>query len=115
LKPNLENLASSPEEFLIRRFDGRKVLGHRVNFAAEMLGKYKSPYWDMHRADLQLAMFERAKSLGIRFEFGTQVTDVNLAIPQLTTEKGDKITGDLVIAADGEPLQTLSNAFSNMQ
>uniref|UniRef100_A0A0D2XBW0 FAD-binding domain-containing protein n=1 Tax=Fusarium oxysporum (strain Fo5176) TaxID=660025 RepID=A0A0D2XBW0_FUSOF len=101
LKPSLEHLASSPEEFLIRRFDGRKVLGHRQNFAAEMLSKYKSPYWDMHRADLQLAMFERAKSLGIRFEFGTTVTDVDLAIPQLTTDKGDKITGDLVIAADG--------------
>ncbi|RKL07413.1 hypothetical protein BFJ68_g9916 [Fusarium oxysporum] len=100
LKPSLEHLASSPEEFLIRRFDGHKILGHRQNFAAEMLSKYKSPYWDMHRADLQLAMFERAKSLGIRFEFGTTVTDVDLAIPQLTTDKGDKITGDLVIAAD---------------
>ena len=113
MKPSLEHSASSPEEFLIRRFDGRKVLGHRQNFTAEMLSKYKSPYWDMHRADLQLAMFERAKSLGIRFEFGTTVTDVDLAIPQLTTDKGDKITGDLVIAADGEPPQTLRNALSN--
>ena len=106
MKTSLEPLASSPEEFLVRRFDGRKILGHRQNFAAEMLNKYKSPYWDMHRADLQLAMFERAKSLGIRFEFGTMVTDVDPAIPQLTTDKGDKITGDLVIAADGEPLPT---------
>ncbi|KAF5688945.1 salicylate hydroxylase [Fusarium denticulatum] len=101
LKPSLEYLASSPEEFIIRRFDGRKVLGHRHNFAAEMLSKYKSPYWDMHRADLQLAMFEQAKSLGIRFEFGTTVTDVDIAIPRLTTDKGETITGDLVIAADG--------------
>ncbi|KAM6506710.1 hypothetical protein FSOLCH5_013685 [Fusarium solani] len=101
LKPSLEKLASSPEEFLIRRFDGRKSLGERKGFAAEMLDKYQSPYWDMHRADLQLAMFERAKSLGIRFQFGTPVKDVDLSIPQLITDKGDKITGDLVIAADG--------------
>lgn len=67
-----------------------------------MLDKYDSYYWDMHRADLQLAMFERAKSLGIRFKFGTLVETVDLAIPQLTTDKGEKITGDLVIAADGE-------------
>ncbi|KAH7237940.1 hypothetical protein B0J15DRAFT_516523 [Fusarium solani] len=101
LKPGLEKLASSPEEFLVRRFDGRKLLGERQNFAAEMLDKYRSPYWDMHRADLQLAMFERAKRLGVRFQFGTLVKDVDLSIPQLTTDKGDKITGDLVIAADG--------------
>ncbi|KAM6529338.1 hypothetical protein FALCPG4_007477 [Fusarium falciforme] len=101
LKPSLEKLASSPEEFLIRRFDGRKSLGERKGFAAEMLDKYRSPYWDMHRADLQLAMFERAKSLGVRFQFGTLVKDVDLSIPQLITDKGDKLTGDLVIAADG--------------
>ncbi|KAF4995696.1 hypothetical protein FDECE_12725 [Fusarium decemcellulare] len=101
LKSSLENLASSPEEFLVRRFDGRKLLGERQNFAAEMLNKYQSHYWDMHRADLQLAMFERAKELGVRFRFGTLVTDVDLAIPQLTTDKGEKISGDLVIAADG--------------
>ncbi|CAH0024576.1 unnamed protein product [Clonostachys rhizophaga] len=101
LKPSLENLASSPEEFLVRRFDGRKVLGNRQNFAAEMLDKYNSHYWDMHRADLQLAMFERAKSLGVRFKFGTLVRDVDLSIPQLTTDRDEKITGDLVIAADG--------------
>ncbi|KAH7160423.1 hypothetical protein B0J13DRAFT_494036 [Dactylonectria estremocensis] len=101
LKPSLEKLASSPEEFLVRRFDGRKLLGERQNFAAEMLEKYGSYYWDMHRADLQLAMFDQAKSLGVRFQFGTLVANVDPAIPQLTTDKGEKITGDLVIAADG--------------
>lgn len=102
LKSGLEKLASSPQEFLVRRYDGRKRLGERQNFASEMLEKYGSYYWDMHRADLQLAMFERAKNLGVRFQFGTLVTDVNSKIPQLTTDKGEKITGDLVIAADGE-------------
>ncbi|KAG5761246.1 hypothetical protein H9Q72_010647 [Fusarium xylarioides] len=101
LKPSLKHLASSPEEFVICRFNGSKVLSHRRNFAAEMLSKYKSPYWDMHRADLQLAMFEQAKSLRIRFEFGITVTNLDIAILQLTTDKGDKIIGDLVIAADG--------------
>jgi len=101
LKPSLERLASSPEEFLIRRFDGGKLLGERRGFAAEMLDKYRSPYWDMHRADLQLTMYERAKTLGVRFQFGTLVKDVDLNIPMLTTEGGQMITGDLVLAADG--------------
>lgn len=72
-----------------------------------MLDKYRSPYWDMHRADLQLTMYERAKTLGVRFQFGTLVKDVDLNIPMLTTEGGQMITGDLVLAADGGTLSTL--------
>ncbi|SPN96505.1 related to 2-polyprenyl-6-methoxyphenol hydroxylase and related FAD-dependent oxidoreductases [Cephalotrichum gorgonifer] len=101
LEPSLGDMASSPQEFLVRRYDGQKLLGERQNFAAEMLEKYGSYYWDMHRADLQLAMYERAKGLGVRFQFGTLVTDVDPTIPELTTDKGEKITGDLIIAADG--------------
>ncbi|KEZ45376.1 hypothetical protein SAPIO_CDS2207 [Scedosporium apiospermum] len=100
-KPSLEKLATSPQEFLVRRYDGCKLLGERQNFAAEMLAMYGSYYWDMHRADLQLALFDRVESLGVRFQFGTLVTDVDPSIPQLITDKGERITGDLVIAADG--------------
>lgn len=110
LKPGLEKVASSPEEFLVRRYDGRKLLGERQNFAAEMLEKYGSHYWDMHRADLQLAIFDQAKSLGVRFQFGILVTDVDPTIPQLTTDKGEKITGDLVIAADGKRASPLASS-----
>lgn len=101
LKSSLEKLATSPEEFVIRRYDGKKLLGERRGFADEMLDKFGSYYWDMHRADLQLAMFEQAKSLGVRFQFGTPVTDIRPEIPELTTDKGDFITGDLIVAADG--------------
>lgn len=104
LQSRLEDVASSPEQFLIRRYDGHKLLGERNNFAAEMFQRYGSFYWDMHRADLQLAMFERAKHLGVRFQFGTLVRDVNAKIPQLITDKGEEITGDLIIAADGESI-----------
>ena len=71
---------------------------------------YGSYYWDMHRADLQLALFDRAESLGVRFRFGTLVTDVDPSIPQLITDKGERITGDLVIAADGEHASPISRA-----
>ncbi|KAH6685501.1 hypothetical protein F5X68DRAFT_154692 [Plectosphaerella plurivora] len=101
LKSRLEKLATSPEEFVIRRYDGKKLLGERQGFANEMFKKFGSYYWDMHRADLQLAMFEQAKILGVRFHFGTLVTDIRPEIPELTTDKGDIITGDLIVAADG--------------
>lgn len=102
LKPRLEKLGTSPEEFVICRYDGKKLLGERQGFAAEMLDKFGSYYWDMHRADLQLAMYEQAKSLGVRFRFGTFVTDIRPAIPELVTDAGDAITGDLIVAADGK-------------
>ncbi|KAJ6026877.1 hypothetical protein N7460_011694 [Penicillium canescens] len=101
LKSRLEPLASSPEEFVVRRYDGKKLLGERQGFAAEMFDKFGSYYWDMHRADLQLAMYERAVSLGIRFQFGVLITEINGYLPELTSDKGESFTGDLVIAADG--------------
>ncbi|KAI9154772.1 FAD-dependent monooxygenase OpS4 [Paramyrothecium foliicola] len=101
LRPSLEKLATSPEEFVVRRYDGKKLLGERQNFANEMLDKFGSYYWDMHRADLQLAMFERAKALGVRFRFGTLVTNIDTVAPKLTTNKNDEILGDLIVAADG--------------
>lgn len=81
-----------------------------------MRGKYGACYWDMHRADLQLAMFDRAESLGVRFRFGTTVTDVDTSVPQVTTDKGDLIRGDLVIAADGKnvPLSQSSRGLTKV-
>ncbi|KAJ5904880.1 uncharacterized protein N7473_001796, partial [Penicillium subrubescens] len=113
LGPSLEHLASSPEEFVVRRYDGKKLLGERQGFAAEMLEKFGSYYWDMHRADLQLAMYERAKALGVRFQFGVLITDVNPSLPELISDKGERFTGDLIIAADGEypPLPTGDLAY----
>ncbi|PGH13603.1 hypothetical protein AJ79_03596 [Helicocarpus griseus UAMH5409] len=101
LKDSLESLASSPEEFLVRRHDGHKLLGSRSNFACEMLDKYGSFYWDIHRADLQIAMFERAKGLGVRFQFGTTVMEVISKTAEIVTDKKEIIGGDLVVAADG--------------
>lgn len=86
----------------MRRYDGQKLLGERQGFASEMLDKFGSYYWDMHRADLQLAMYERAKALGVQFQFGVLITEVNPSIPELISDKGEKFTGDLIIAADGE-------------
>ncbi|KAG2419170.1 hypothetical protein HFD88_002276 [Aspergillus terreus] len=101
LRSRLEPLASSPEEFVVRRYDGEKLLGERRGSAEEMFDKFGSYYWDMHRADLQLAMYERARSLGVQFRFGVLITEVNSSVPELVSDKGERFTGDLVIAADG--------------
>jgi salicylate hydroxylase len=73
-----------------------------------MLQKYGSPFCDIHRADLQLAMFERAKQLGVGFMFDALVTKYDLESPSVTLSNGDQIQGDLIIAADGKILARCS-------
>ena len=78
------------------------MLGKREGFGKEMLRKYEAPFWDMHRADLQLAMFERAQELGVRFRFGARVTKFDFDGSKLSLLDGEKVSGDLIVAADGE-------------
>lgn len=63
--------------------------------------KYKAPFLDVHRVDLQLCLFERAKALGVRFELGQKVEAINFAEATITTQKGMQAKGDLIVAADG--------------
>lgn len=67
-----------------------------------MICKYGAPFWDMHRADLQIAMFERAQELGVRFRFGATVTSYDFEGSKVSLSNGDQVSGDLIIAADGE-------------
>ncbi|KAH7074026.1 hypothetical protein BKA63DRAFT_515234 [Paraphoma chrysanthemicola] len=98
---SLEKLASSPKEFTIHRYSDGALIGKRDNFGEEMLAKYKSPFWDMHRADLQIGMYERAKELGVEFRFGALVTSTDIKTPSITLSNGVRIEGDLILAADG--------------
>lgn len=55
----------------------------------------------MHRVDLQISLYGRAKQLGVQFRLGEKVdlTDVDAA--ELTTESGYKAQADIIVAADG--------------
>ncbi|KZM22436.1 oxidoreductase [Ascochyta rabiei] len=103
LMRSLEKLASSPQEFTIHRYSDGALIGKRDNFGEEMLAKYKSPFWDMHRADLQIGMYERARELGVEFRFGALVKSTELETPSVTLSNGDCVEGDIIIAADGCP------------
>lgn len=98
---SLKDVSSSPEEFTIHRYSDGEILGRRDKYGKEMLEKYGSPFWDMHRADLQLACYERAVALGVEFRFGAVVTNVDVDAPSVTLANGEIIRGSLIIAADG--------------
>lgn len=66
-----------------------------------MRRKYDAPFWDLHRVDLQVALCERAKQLGVKVRLGARVADVDFAAPSVRLESEEVLTADLIIAADG--------------
>lgn len=66
-----------------------------------MRRKYDAPFWDLHRVDLQVALYERARQLGVEVRLGARVKDVDFEAPSLCLESGETLTADLIVAADG--------------
>lgn len=66
-----------------------------------MRRKYDAPFWDMHRVDLQLALVDRAKDLGVELRLGAKVKDIDFKAPFLKLESGEQLHADLLVGADG--------------
>lgn len=71
-----------------------------VNFDASMMARYGAPFADIHRVDLQQALYQRAKDLGVRFELGQRVEGLDLEAGEVRGP-GAVARGDLIVAADG--------------
>lgn len=69
-----------------------------------MKEKFRGPFWDTHRADLQMALYEKAQELGVGFKFGAKVTAYDFSKPTATLATGETLEGDLIVAADGKYL-----------
>lgn len=66
-----------------------------------MWQKYDAPFWDLHRVDLQLALVERAKELGVQLRLGARLSSIDFDKPAIVLENGDQLEADLIVAADG--------------
>lgn len=66
-----------------------------------MRAKYGAPFLDMHRVDLQLALYARARELGVRFRLGEPVGTIDFDATEVTAQSGTKAHADLIVAADG--------------
>ncbi|KAK7426102.1 hypothetical protein QQZ08_007412 [Neonectria magnoliae] len=92
--------AAEPTFLAVHRYSGQ-TLALEENFDKKMREKYGAPFIDIHRVDLQLGMFDRAKELGVKFHFGQKVQSIDFDIPQITTKSGITSKANLIIAADG--------------
>ncbi|KAK7928297.1 FAD-dependent monooxygenase OpS4 [Apiospora marii] len=95
---------AEPTELTVHRYTG-PVLAQDASFARNMRTRYGAPFLDMHRVDLQRALCERARALGVRFRLGEKVVDLALdqapRRPEVVTAAGARAAADLVVAADG--------------
>lgn len=68
-----------------------------------MQDRYEAPFFSVHRADLQKALYNRARELGVQFALDQKVIslDCSRERPELMTASGKLFTADLIIAADG--------------
>ena len=102
--------AAAPAVFRMYRYTG-KVLAERTAYSDEIEKQYNASLWCLHRSDLQLAMAERAKELGVVMRLGCKVIGVDadqkrsrdeeIGGVSVTLEGGEVLRGDIVLSADG--------------
>jgi salicylate hydroxylase len=62
---------------------------------------YGAPFWDIHRHDLIVALYERAEELGADIRVNSKVVDLNFEQATVFLQDGSGLQGDLVVGADG--------------
>ncbi|KAI0873111.1 hypothetical protein GGS24DRAFT_517929 [Hypoxylon argillaceum] len=96
----LQPLAAAPKCLQIHDFSG-KLLAQRQNYDVEIQQRYGSPLWTMHRIDLQNALVERARELGVEILYSSRVDGIDMIRPGIKTQDGKTHDGDLLVLAEG--------------
>lgn len=92
--------AAVPSTLAIHRFDG-KILAQSSNHQELIERSYGSPHWCLYRVDLQKVMGKRALELGVSLRLGARVKNLDFDNATVVLLDGEKIKGDVVLAADG--------------
>lgn len=66
-----------------------------------MTERYGSPFWGLHRVDLQRALATRCRELGVEIRLSSRVVDVSFGTAEVETDGGGREQGDAVICAEG--------------
>ncbi|XMA20383.1 hypothetical protein WAI453_013174 [Rhynchosporium graminicola] len=98
---SLAEKATFPTALSVRRYDGTKLLAHEPKFQEQIHERYGSPFWGMHRVDLQRTMVARCSDLGVNIRLGARVVDVDFEMVEVKLQDGEILDGDVVLCADG--------------
>ncbi|KAL2818409.1 FAD binding domain protein [Aspergillus cavernicola] len=89
-----------PKTLTVHRYTGA-VLAHDDTFDTHIRARYVAPFVDVHRVDLQQALYARATDLGVRIHLSERLKTLEESPAMVTTESGNQYRGDLIVAADG--------------
>jgi salicylate hydroxylase len=101
LGDTIDTLAAEPTFLAVHRYSNGKILAMEEDFDVKMRKKYGAPFVDMHRVDLQKSLHTKAVELGVNVRLGARVSKVDCNAAEICLESGEKVVGDLVVAADG--------------
>lgn len=76
-------------------------MAYEPTFDQKIHAQYGAPFVDLHRVDLQRALYTRAVDLGVKFVLGQRVESIDFTEPSVKTVSGNSYAADLVVAADG--------------
>lgn len=101
LSASLWSSVAKPNALNIRRYSDGKILFGESDYGEYLEHRYGSPFVDIHRVDLQNALFTRARDLGVELRFGCRIIDVVMDDARVRSSSGEEFQGDLIIGADG--------------
>ncbi|KAH7325625.1 FAD binding domain-containing protein [Stachybotrys elegans] len=102
LLEKLAPCAAAPESLTILRYDGSRILSHESGWQKKMTSAYNAPFWNVHRADLQSAMLQKARELGVKICTGARVQDIDFDCAYVVlADTKEVVRGDAILAADG--------------
>lgn len=100
LPASLWEAAAEPTTLTVHRYSGQ-VLAHDSSFDKNIRAKYHAPFVDLHRVDLQQALYARSQELGVTFHLGERIEHIDFDTTTVRSVTGKIFPGDLIIAADG--------------
>ena len=100
LSQSLWESGAEPTRLTVHRYSG-EVLANDPDFDKHIRAKYGAPFVDMHRIDVQRALYDRAVELGVVFHLSERLESIGFDGPVVKTASGKSFAGDLVVGADG--------------
>jgi salicylate hydroxylase len=100
LDPYLKGYTTEPESISLRRWQTGDVIG-LTQIIPNIKRTFGSPYYVIHRANYQSALYRRALDVGVKIKFASRVVGYDTEVPRIELETGMSVPADLVVAADG--------------
>ncbi|PLB47432.1 putative salicylate hydroxylase [Aspergillus steynii IBT 23096] len=100
LLPRVLEKGAIIESMDIRRYKDGSVITS-MPCGETVTREYGAPWIMIHRADYQMIILDKARSLGVDLRLNAAVEDVILESPHVVLAGGEKLFSDVVIGADG--------------